>query len=230
MVVRSPWEHRREWAWSLAIGTMAAAGATALGLASGWLVRVRSSGGAALAAAIALGLAVPAPLLGVWVIALLNQPPDSALAPLAVLYDRTLTAPVLVQMVRALPLAALWMWSQLASVPQDLLDAAESEGAGRTSQLVRIAMPLRRAGVAAGIVAALVVALAEVSATLLVLPPGVTTVPVLVFQLLHYGIDDRLAALCLSIFVLLGAGLAIMALGRRIAERGRRRVPEPLVE
>ena len=81
----------------------------------------------------------------------------------------TLTAPVLVQLVRALPLTALWMWSQLTSVPQDLLDAAQSEGAGRTTQLVRIALPLRRVGVPAGFVAALVVALAEVSATLLVL-------------------------------------------------------------
>ena len=230
MVARSPWENRREWGWSLAIGAMAAAGATMLGLACGWMVRVRSSGGATLAAAIALGLAVPAPLLGVWVIALLNQPPDSAVAPLAVLYDRTLTAPVLVQMVRAAPLAALWMWSQLSSVPQDLLDAAESEGARRTSQLVRIALPLRRVGVAAGAAAALVVALAEVSATLLVLPPGVTTVPVQVFQLLHYGIDDRLAALCLSIFALLGAGLAMAAIVRRTAAVRRRRVPGTPVE
>jgi iron(III) transport system permease protein len=230
MVARSPWEHRREWGWSLAVGVPTAAGATIVGLACGWLVRVRSSGGAALAAAIAVGLAVPAPLLGVWVIALLNQPPDSPLAPLAVLYDRTLTAPVLVQMVRAAPLAALWMWSQLASVPQDLLDAAESEGAGRPAQLGRIALPLRRVGVAAGAAAALVVALAEVSATLLVLPPGVTTVPVLVFQLLHYGIDDRLAALCLSIFALLGAGVALAAVGRRIFGRLGRRVPGAAVE
>jgi ABC-type spermidine/putrescine transport system permease subunit II len=147
-----------------------------------------------------------------------------------VLYDRTLTAPVLVQMVRAGPLAALWMWSQMSSVPQDLLDAAESEGASRTSQLVRIALPLRRVGVAAGALAALVVTLAEVSATLLVLPPGVTTVPVQVFQLLHYGIDDRLAALCLSIFALLGVGLAVTAIGRQIAAGRRRRVPAPPVE
>jgi iron(III) transport system permease protein len=227
MVLESPWKHRREWGWSLSIAAMAAAGAAAGGLVCAWLVRLRSTAGSALAVGIALGLSVPAPLLAVWVIALLNQPPDSPLAPLAVLYDRTLTAPVLVQCVRALPLAALWMWSQLASVPQDLLDASESEGASWATQLMRIALPLRRTGVAAGLAAALVVALAEVSATLLVLPPGVMTVPVLLFQLLHFGVDDRLAALCLSLFVMVGGAVALAASLRALL--GLRRVPRAAV-
>ncbi len=158
MVVRSPWENCREWGWSLAIGGIASAGATAIGLACGWAARMRSSAAVPLAAAIAAGLAVPAPLVGAWVIALLNQPPDSSVAWFAVLYDRTLTAPVLVQIVRAAPLAALWMWSQLASVPQDLLEASRSEGASRFAQLVRVALPLRRLGLAAGAAAALIVA------------------------------------------------------------------------
>lgn len=220
LVARSPWDNRREWGWSLAIGALAATAATAIGLGCGWLARVRSGAAAPLAVAIAVGFAIPAPLLAAWVIAILNQPPDSPAAWLAVLYDRTLTAPVLVQAVRAVPLVALWMWSQMASVPQDLLEAARSEGAGRVAQLVRIALPLRRMGLAAGAAAALVVALGEVSATLLVLPPGVTTVPVQVFQLLHYGVDDQVCALCLSMFLMLGVGMIAAAWAGRIA-RGR---------
>ena len=121
------------------------------------------------------GAAIPAPLLGVWVIGFLNRPPDSPLAGLAVLYDRTLLAPILVQTVRALPLVTLWLWRQLASVPSDLLDAARSEGASSWTQLWRVALPLRWTAVAAAFVGALAIAVGELSATLLVLPPGVTT-------------------------------------------------------
>jgi iron(III) transport system permease protein len=165
-----------------------------------------------MAVMIAIGMAVPAPLWGVWTIALLNHPADSAFAPLTTLYDRTLLAPVLVQAVRALPLVALWLWSQLTSVPQDLLDAARTEGAGRLAQLWRIALPLRWPGVLAAAGIALVLALSELSATLLVVPPGVTTISVRIFQLLHYGVDDRVAALALSVFVLLGIAVAVVRL------------------
>jgi len=229
LVMRSPWENRREWGWSLAIGALAATAATAVGVLCGWWARVRSAAAAPLAAAIALGLAVPAPLLAAWVIALLNQPLDSPVSWLAVVYDRTLTAPVLVQAVRAAPLAALWMWSQMASVPPDLLEAARCEGARPAALLWRVALPLRLTGLAAGAAAALVVALGEVSATILVLPPGVTTVPVQVFQLLHYGLDDKVCALCLSILAMLGVGMLLASWAWRWAQPAHR-VPRPGVE
>jgi iron(III) transport system permease protein len=219
MVLGSPWEHRREWAWSLAVGGLAAVSATALAVLAAWWARLRIRGGWGLAVAAAVGLAVPAPLWGVWTIELLNHPPESPLAPLTMLYDHTLLAPVLVQLARALPLAMLWMGSQLATIPQDLLDASRSEAANWGAQLVRIALPMRLPGVLMAAALSLVIAVGELSATILVLPPGVTTVSVRVFQLIHYGVDDRVAALCLSCFALLGAGAALTAAGRRWAAR-----------
>jgi ABC-type spermidine/putrescine transport system permease subunit II len=44
-----------------------------------------------------------------------------------------------------------------------------------------------------------------------VVPPGVTTISVRVFQLIHYGIDDRVAAVCLSIFGVLALLIAAAA-------------------
>jgi ABC-type spermidine/putrescine transport system permease subunit II len=120
-----------------------------------------------------------------------------------------------VQFVRALPLVTLWLWSQLATISDDLLDAARSEGAGAWTRFWRIALPLRRPALAAALAAALALAVGELSATLLVLPPGATTISVHVFQLLHYGVDDRVSALCLSIFGLIAASvLAASIYGR----------------
>jgi iron(III) transport system permease protein len=214
MVAESPWEHRREWGWSLAIGVAAALAAVVIAVLLAWWARVRGGSAKPQAMAIAIGLAVPAPLWGVWVIALLNHPADSVFAPLTTLYDRTLLAPVLVQLVRALPITALWLWSQFTSVPQDLLEAARSEGAPWYTQLFRVALPLRLPGLAAAAGIALVLAVSELSATLLVVPPGVTTVSVRIFQLLHYGVDDRVAALALSVFAVMGIGLAVAAVVR----------------
>jgi iron(III) transport system permease protein len=151
------------------------------------------------------------------------------LAPLTTLYDRTLAAPVLVQWIRALPLVSRWLWSQLASVPRDLLEAARSEGAGPMAQLFRVALPLRRVGVAAAALIGFVLAVGEVSATLLVTPPGVTTISVRIFQLIHYGVDDRVAAISLSIFGILGALALAAAWLTRQSGGGRRRVRDALL-
>ena len=229
MIAHSPWEHRREWGWSLTIGVLAAAATTSIAVLLAWTARLRPGAIKPMAVMIAIGMAVPAPLWGVWIIALLNHPADSLFAPLTTLYDRTLLAPALAQVVRALPLVALWTWSQFMSVPQDLIEAARSEGAGPMALLFRIALPLRAPGAASAAGLALILALSELSATLLVVPPGVTTVSVRIFQLLHYGVDDRVAALSLSVFVLMGIALAAsLALSRNAAKvnsQGR----EPLV-
>jgi iron(III) transport system permease protein len=218
MIAESPWEHRREWGWSLAIGVIAAMTTMLIAVALSWLAR-RPGWRWPLAGAVALTLAVPAPLWGVWVIGLLNHSGDSIWTPLTVLYDRTLLAPVMVQVIRTLPIVGLWVWAQLSSVPTDLLEAARIEGAGGLAQLLRVAMPLRRVGIAAAAGMALALSVSELSATLLVLPPGVTTISVRIFQLLHYGVDDRVAALALSVIaamLLVGGAVAIfMARGRR---------------
>jgi iron(III) transport system permease protein len=221
MVAESPWEHRREWGWSLAIGATAMAATTVVGVLLAWQAR-RPRSARLLAACVAAAIAVPAPLWGVWAIAALNHPADSIWAPLTVLYDRTLLAPAALQTIRALPIVGLWLWSQLASVPRDLLEAARSEGASSFTQLWRVALPLRWTGVSAAAGMALVLAVGELSASLLVLPPGVTTISVRIFQLLHYGVDDRVAALALSVFVAMGAIAILFAAVTAIRTRHRR--------
>jgi iron(III) transport system permease protein len=214
MVLQSPMEHRREWGWSLAIGSMAAVTTAVLAVLLGWWWRLNHRVAQLQLTAIALALAVPAPLWGVWAIELFNQPRYSVLAPLAKLYDESLVVSALVQVARALPIALLWMSSQFSSVPQELLEAARSEGAGPMTQLFRIGLPLRWAAVATTAGLAFVLSLGELSATLLVLPPGVTTISVRIFQLLHYGVDDRVAALALSVFALAGGAVAAWRLGQ----------------
>ena len=44
--------------------------------------------------------------------------------------------------------------------------------------------------------------IAELSASILVVPPGVTTLAIRIFNLMHYGVEDRLGGLCLFTILL----------------------------
>jgi ABC-type Fe3+ transport system permease subunit len=54
-------------------------------------------------------------------------------------------------------------------------------------------------------------AVGDLSATILAVPPGVTTVAIGIFNLVHYGVKDELAGLSLAT-VALFAGLAALVL------------------
>jgi len=211
MVLQSPWEHRRELRWSVAIGGLAAAAATGGGLLIAWALRTRRIPVWPTTLMLACGFSIPGPLLAVWLIRILNHPDDSIWSPLTWCYDDTILAPVLVQFFRTLPLATLVLWSQLASLPQDVLDSATSEGAGWWRRLIFVALPLRWPAVVAAACMSLVVAMSDLAATLLVAPPGVATLSMRIFGLLHYGAEDRVSALCLA----LGLAIGILTIAAR---------------
>jgi iron(III) transport system permease protein len=186
----------------------AAAGAAVLiGLPLAWSLRLARRAPHARLIGLALCLAIPGPLLGIAVIRFLNQPPDSPLSFLAPLYD-SYFAPWLVQTIRALPLVTIILWAGLASISQATLDAAVMDGAGWWRRLVLVAMPQRWPAVIVACLSGVVIAFGELAATVLVMPPGrATAISVRVFQLLHYGVDDRVAAISL----VMAGGVAAMA-------------------
>ncbi|MEE9405310.1 MAG: ABC transporter permease subunit [Algisphaera sp.] len=209
LVASSPWEHRRELGWSVIIGGVASVATVVVGVLLGWGMRFRRLPSLPTALTLALGFAIPGPLLGVWIIGWLNHPDDSMLWPLTWCYDHTILAPVLAQFLRAVPLTTLIVGAQFASLPQDVLDSARSDGAGWWRQLTSIALPWSWPAVAAAGCMAMIVAMGDLAATLLVVPPGVSPLSVRIFGLLHYGAEDRVSALCLMLTLVLGGVVAI---------------------
>lgn len=210
LIAVSPYEHRRELAWTVAISGLAAVFATAGGVLLAWLLRTQKIPVWATALGLAICFALPGPLLGILTISLLNRPEDSALSFFTWLYDHTIFAPVVVQTLRALPLATLVLAAQLASVPQSLLDSAKSEGASWWHRLLQIILPMRWHAVVAALCMSAIIGVSDLAATLLVCPPGVSTIAVRIFGLLHYGAEDRVSAFCLMLTLALGA-VAIFA-------------------
>jgi ABC-type Fe3+ transport system permease subunit len=210
-VAAAPREFGGELETSAAIGTAAATAALAIGLPLAWTMRLARGVPWLRLAVLSLCLTIPGPLLGIGLIHALNQPPDSPLAPLARLYDSNF-APWLAQTLRALPLVTLILWAALATVPQAMLDAAATDGTGWWGRLLRIAVPQRWPALIAAWLVGLAVAVGELAATVLVMPPAPsTTISIRVFQLLHYGVDDRLAAISLVLVTAIATLTAIAA-------------------
>jgi iron(III) transport system permease protein len=205
IVATSPFQFIDEFRWTNVIGNLVGLAAVVLAGPLAWAARRRGIGSWLVLVPSAVCLALPGPIIGLSVIWLLNR--ESS--PLLIwLYDHSVLAPCLSTLVRAFPIAMLITWFSLRTVPTDLLDAASTEGAGGLRRFIHIALPQRKLAFAVAWFAALVIAIGDLSASILVTPPGVSTIPVRVFGLLHAGVDDQVAGLCLAMvgeFVVLAA-------------------------
>jgi iron(III) transport system permease protein len=199
IVASSPIRYRREFGWSLGIGTAAAFAVAVAAVPMAWIARRGGCWSQAVLLAAAVALALPGPVIGLAVIWLLNRP---GLGPLVYLYDQSILAPWVALWIRGLAPAVLIMWHAFGSVPPEILDAASVDGAGPLARLFRIALPMRPAAAALAWLVALAIALGDLAASILVVPPGVSTLSIRIFGLLHYGVEDRVAGICLAQVVL----------------------------
>lgn len=224
-VLAAPVQHRWELAASSGLGVAVAAGAVAVGGLAAWAGRGSGFRSAVLVAAVAFGMAVPGPVVGLVTIRLLNQPPDAGFGWLGSLYG-TWFAPWLAQLLRLTPVAALLLWPVASSVPNALLDAARSDGAGPLARLWRVALPLQAPAITAVAVVVFALSVGELSATAVVTPPGTPPLSVRLLSLLHYGVEDRVAAICLVLFAAYAGAAWIAVSFYSPAERGLRRNEE----
>jgi iron(III) transport system permease protein len=217
LVGGSPLKFRDEFFWTALIGAVAATASVAVSFPLALFAR--RGGWAAWPALLiaAILLAVPGPLLAMEV---------NAIRPLSRgtvwLYDRTIFAPVLVLALRALPLTLLICWYALRTLADDVVDSAKTEGAGPLVRLLRVVAPQRAPAIAAAWLAALAVSAGDVSSSILAAPPGVSTIPILVFGMIHFGVTDQVAGVCLVCaagYAILGA-IVFTLLGRSRGLRG----------
>ena len=183
-----------------------------LGLVLCWLAT-----GARWFQACALGLmavvwALPGPILGLGMKDAISRVLDVIpFYPLAVaLYYGPSPVPVIwVDVVRFFPCAVAMLWPVVRLVPRELRDAAQVDGARPRQELWHVLLPLAvPACVRAGF-AVMVLSLGEIAAGKLAATPGSFTFAMEVFDRMHYGVSNDLAALCLILLasVLIGGSL-----------------------
>jgi len=147
--------------------------------------------------------AVPSTVIGMGIIGLWNRPGLPAQ-----LYTSNL--PVLVAyMARFVPVAALMLSASNRHIPASSEEAARLAGARWPRTFASIVVPQMRAGIAAAFVVVFIFVFGELGATVLVAPPGESTLPVRVYTLIANAPTSDVAALALiqSAIVLLPMGI-----------------------
>jgi len=143
--------------------------------------------------------AVPPILLGIGLIGLWNRPLTGWL------YD-SVAMVVVGYVAHFLPFAIRSVYGSLQQLSPALEEAAWLATPNRLRIAGQITVPLVRRGLAAAFLIVFVLAMGELGVSLLVVPPGIETLPVRIYNLMHYGADASVAALSL---VLLAVELAV---------------------
>jgi iron(III) transport system permease protein len=212
-VFLAPWQCGRECAWTLVIGGLAATAAVMAACPMAWLARTSRWWGSLAILVALVCLVLPGPLLALAVISMLNRPGWPWLLNL---YDHSILAPCLVLTVRALGPAILILWHAARTIPQPMLDSAATEGCGFLGQLARIVLPQRLPALAVAWLIGLALAMGDLTASILVVPPGVETLSIKIFNLVHYGVEDQVAGICLALTAML---IALAAAVRWLAKQ-----------
>jgi iron(III) transport system permease protein len=207
-VAASPLHHAREFGWTATIGVAAATTAVLAAIPLAWAACRGGSWARVILVFLALFLVVPGPVIGLAVIWLVNRP---EIPPLAWMYGHSILAPWLALSIRSLPLATLVIWFSFRMVSREIVDAAALDGAGPLARLCRIVVPMRLEALALAWLVAFTMTLGDLAASILVMPPGLTTLSVRIFGLLHYGVEDRVAGICLTLVTLMAALVGLAA-------------------
>ncbi len=159
------------------------------------------------------------PVIGIALIATWNRPGIPALV-----YDSILVV-VFACVARFLFFAQRAFDAALSDVHASLEEAAFVSGVPWWRQVGCILLPLMWPVVIGIWGLSFVLCMGELDATALVCPPGVTTLPVRIFSLMHYGPSRLVAALSvITVIVILacaGVTAAVYAKGKRMRHAGR---------
>jgi iron(III) transport system permease protein len=162
---------------------------------------------AVLAFAVFIPFVIPATSLGVGLIEVWNRPL------LDVVYSSQLII-IMGYLSRFLPFAVITVHSGLKQVDHGLEEVASLAVASWTKIIRKVVVPLLWPSILSSFFIVFVLSLGEIGTTLLVIPPGKETIPIKIYNLMHYGADQSVAALCLimTAAIMLSAGLLLFFL------------------
>jgi len=168
-----------------------------------------------LSVAICSGL--PGPLIGsslLW----LRSIGESSL--ITWLFDRTIFAPVIANILFCWPVCSVLVWFVLRNTARDSLEHAKMEGASSISRLLRIVVAGNKLGLLGVAIIIFAHSFGELSASQLAVPPGMDTVPRRMLGMLHSGVNDHTAGLTI---VIVGFTIVLVAIGSVFLRFNRQR-------
>jgi iron(III) transport system permease protein len=189
---------------TLAVALLTGALAAASALVACWTARHNRPLRVLLLSLVTLAWALPAPVVGIGlkelIMAIVRWLPLEPLPQL--LYYGPSPAPIVwVHLLRFFPFAVAILWPAVRLVPMELRDAALLEGASPWQELWHIYVPATWRPLALCLMSVTALSLGEIGASVRVETPSWETFAKLLFDRMHYGVDNNVAALSLILLV-----------------------------
>lgn len=160
--------------------------------------------------------AVPSTVLGVGLIGLWNRPglPAKLYTSQAII--------LIAYMARFVTVAALILAASVRQIPESFEEAAEVAGASWPRTFAHIVFPNMRPGLVAAWLVSFIFAVSELGTTILVAPPGESTLPVRIYTLIANTPSSEVAALALMEVGIILVPLTVLAFltSRGVKQRG----------
>lgn len=183
--------------YSLVLAFAGASLTVALGVCMGYLIeRLKGWIGLTISLIAVVPFAIPATTLGIGLIGIWNR------WPVDVIYGSSIII-LIAYIARFIPFASLVAASGISQVSAKLEEAAMLAGSQWKRILMRILLPLVKNHLLAGFYIVFILAFGELGTTLLVMPAGHETVPIKIYNLMHYGAENLVAALCVILIALI---------------------------
>ena len=181
-----------EFVWSFLIALIAATFVCAIAMPMVWFGRKSLVGKIFVGLVFGILAAIPGPSIGLAVAKLFSQIDFEFFQ---YLYDRTIAAPVIANVLFCLPLAIPVFWFLGSQIAIDQQEQATLDGVSSWRQFFSFSLMSQwQANLGAWLLVS-AFCFAELSATQMVLPPGMDTVPRLALGMLHAGVNESTAAL-----------------------------------
>ena len=192
---------------SLVVATIGATAITAIAICLGYArARTIAHGGAALDVLWIVLFTVPSTVVGIGLIGVWNRS-----APWGRLYG-TGAMLVIGYLARFLPIAALAVAAAMRSVPISQEEAAAVAGSRWFRTMAHIVLPQIKLGLLAVWVVSVILAFGEVGTSILVAPPGDTTLPIRVYTLTANAPPGHVATLALFQSLVILAPLVVIGI------------------
>lgn len=147
------------------------------------------------------GLFVPGAVTGIALVKIFNQPGIMGL-----IYSSPVIL-VIGQFLRYFPLSLLLLWVFLRAVPKQYEQMAIVDGASAKDVLLRVYLPICIKPVIISAIVVFLWCLGDLDASLIICPPGTTTLSIRMFTMLHFGVYGDVAMACLMLVSTIMAGL-----------------------
>lgn len=113
---------------------------------------------------------------------------------------------IIVSLVGTARFGVIMLLALRIAAPRQLSELARGDGASVWDELWRVRVSAARRTIFAAAVAVFLLAFNEIAATLLVVPPNVGSLPKTLLNAIHFGRNDAVIAMCLSIVGVVGMG------------------------